>query len=75
MKRCIHFTLATAALALVFGGWQVSTAQAQGHTYPNYYGSDAERVVLRPGKCQRHRHLHESESVPPVQRTALGATV
>ena len=37
MKRSLHCTLAIAALTLVFGGWQVSTAQAQGHTYPNYY--------------------------------------
>jgi hypothetical protein len=37
MKRTTHLTLAIAALALVFGGWQVSTAQAQGHTYPNSY--------------------------------------
>lgn len=39
MKRITHLTLALAAAALVFGACQMPTAQAQGHTYPSYYGS------------------------------------
>ena len=66
MKRSIHCTLAIAALALVFGGGSFDRPGPGAHV-SELLLRHAECVVLRPGKCQRHRHLHESESVPPVQ--------
>ncbi len=72
MKRSMHCTLAIAALALVFGGWQVSTAQAQGHTYPNYYFGTPSAAYYNLGNVNDTDTYMNPNPFPPYNARPWG---